>query len=185
MESRCACVNPLQLSIVPSWNWNLVHLSFYLPAGTINRTIVELKCVHPVESRVFPVTINRTIVELKCWKHRCHISNAVSINRTIVELKYWIQSFLQGVCAAINRTIVELKCRGKGRFYFSAGYQSYHRGIEINYFTCKKQQSNYYQSYHRGIEITEIKTINSGGCGYQSYHRGIEIFFFVKQIVKV
>ena len=64
-----------------------LHLKFL--DGTLNRTIVELKCQVVFKRYITEFSLNRTIVELKYVQIRMQPNLIMSLNRTIVELKWF------------------------------------------------------------------------------------------------
>ena len=178
-----------QLSIVPSWNWNkFIHFWISILDKTINRTIVELKCVtgyfllKRIQLSIVPSwnwnvvaftasVFTKILSIVPSWNWNLQVGQTLrcggAINRTIVELKFELTYENGELKHAINRTIVELKSSSFAHSPVRHLYQSYHRGIEIAHTPIQSTKANCYQSYHRGIEIsffrlTEVRwrTIN-------------------------
>ena len=108
----------------------------------------------------------------------------MSINRTTVELKFMKQNDIATRLNTINRTTVELKFKQDEENRKTINYQSYHRGIEIDWITLTVAFRATYQSYHRGIEM-HLKMLQLHfHIRYQSYHRGIEIVMNIPVVIQ-
>ena len=135
----CTFVNCIELSIVPSWNWNEFRFktTFVQDYYQSYHRGIEMCNIMLTEKRPY------------------------SINRTIVELKYVQRTRFTRLTIAINRTIVELKC------YESAGdNKNLHLSIVPSWNWNEIRWIQFctfpvYQSYHRGIEMcADVLTVD-------------------------
>ena len=166
---------------------------------TFNRTILELKLIHPSVSCLRWIAFNRTILELK--------SDTVAVTPLIL---YDFQSYHTGIEItlnlisrnlfwAFNRTILELKLNSSPHSSpFQSPFQSYHTGIEIFYINIEHFPFTPFNrtilelkwsgstliacenlTFNRTIlelkfQIDESDLITP--VSFQSYHTGIEIY---------
>jgi len=166
------------LSIVPSWNWNLVKFIGHKSCEnyqSYHRGIEIIKGKVHIFAVFYYQSYHRGIEILVVGYV---FSSAGTINRTIVELKSKCSRTRNAPPAAINRTIVELKLLRlpyyQANFFLLSIVPSWnwnHRktewprarqGLSIvpswnwnNVVPWGEDNDLPYQSYHRGIEIPE------------------------------
>ena len=212
-------VFPKVLSIVPYWNWNAIHekvgakfkssqsyhtgIEIYLNnetkliAESLNRTILELKCIsideyisERIDSQSYHTGIEiikqMTDYDLLTASQSYHTGIEIleyllrrgfdkTLNRTILELKLWIKLFfsLLGSLSIVPywNWNQDYRHYRPHQFYLSiVPYWNWNFDRVLN-----PNPDLFSQSYHTGIEIKKqilniVPIIDS-----QSYHTGIEI----------
>ena len=99
-----------------------------------------------------------------------------AFNRTILELKYANTAVIRDGYGTFNRTILELKFLLVSCVLLVVYFQSYHTGIEIEYFP---RPFTVGIAFNRTIlELKYLKSFGKSGSvtTFQSYHTGIEMY---------